>query len=114
MTFAFYVPENYSLDAFKKKQLDYSLHRTPIELWGARENVVAALHAHNEIVRSMVAQDKHVLFVDQASLMLGSARYFNDPVHLTSVGSARFVDNMLTVIFPRVTEWAFRNRDNTD
>jgi hypothetical protein len=36
MTFATYVPKNYSLEAFKEKRLDYGLHLKPIEIWGAR------------------------------------------------------------------------------
>jgi len=35
MTFATYVPEDYSLEAFKNKGLDYGLHLSAIEIWGA-------------------------------------------------------------------------------
>jgi hypothetical protein len=98
MTFATYVPENYSLEAFRKKQLDYGLHRSPIEWWGAREHVLATVAVHNEIVRSMAAQHKNVLFVDQASLMPRSSRYFNDPCHFTVLGSAKFVENLIGVL----------------
>ena len=34
-------------------------------------------------------------FVDQASAMPKGGRYFNDVCHLTSAGSAAFVENML-------------------
>ena len=34
MTFSFYVPKDYSLEKFDKKSLDYSLHDSPIEIWG--------------------------------------------------------------------------------
>lgn len=100
MTFATYFPENYSFEAFKKKQLDYGLHRAPIEWWGPRDQVLATVGLHNEIVRSMVALHKNVLFVDQASLMQGSARYFNDPCHLTVLGSTKFVENIIRVLVP--------------
>jgi hypothetical protein len=98
MTFATYVPENYSLEAFRKKQLDYGLHRAPIEWWGAREHVLATVAVHNEIVRNMAAQHKNVLFVDQASLMPQSGRYFNDPCHFTVLGSTKFVENLVRVL----------------
>jgi hypothetical protein len=98
MTFSTYVPENYSFKAFKKKQLDYGLHRAPIEWWGPRDQVLATVGVHNEIVRSMAARHKKVLFVDQATLMQGSPRYFNDPCHLTVLGSTRFVENLIKVL----------------
>jgi len=98
MTFATYVPENYSFEAFKQKRLDYGLHRAPIEWWGPREQVLAAVDAHNEIVRRTAAQRPNVVFVDQASLMQGSPRYFNDPCHFTVLGSTRFVENILKVL----------------
>jgi hypothetical protein len=101
MTFAAYVPENYSREAFNKKQLDYSLHRAPIEWWGRREHVLATVTVHNEIVRDLAAQHKNVLFVDQARLMPGSAQYFNDPCHLTILGSAKFVENIVNVLFSK-------------
>jgi hypothetical protein len=41
-----------------------------------------------------------VLFVDQASLMTGSALWFNDFCHLTVAGSSRFVENLLPVVLP--------------
>jgi hypothetical protein len=98
LTFATYFPKNYSFEAFKKKQLDYGLHRAPIEWWGPRDQVLATVGVHNDIVRSMVARHRNVLFEDQASLMQGSPRYFNDPCHLTVLGSTRFVENLIKVL----------------
>jgi hypothetical protein len=102
MTFAIHVPKNYSRGAFNKKQLDYVLHRAPIEWWGRPEHVLATVAVHNEIVRRMAAQHKNVLFVDQARLMQGSARYFDDPVHLTLLGSHQFVENVVRVLVSNV------------
>jgi hypothetical protein len=45
MTFATYIPKNYSREAFNKKQLDYALHRAPIEWWGVPEHVTTRLFA---------------------------------------------------------------------
>jgi len=102
MTFATYVPEDYSLEAFKEKRLDYGygLPLTPIEIWGAREHVLKTVAVHNEIVRSLAAQHEGVLFVDQASLMAGVPRYFNDPCHFTVVGSSKFVEYLLRGLLP--------------
>ena len=100
MTFATYVPEDYSLEAFEAKRLDYGLHLTPLEVWGTREHVLETVAVHNEIVRSLAAKHEGVLFVDQASLMAGSPRYFNDPCHFTAVGSSKFVEYLLMGLLP--------------
>ena len=100
MTFAIHVPANYSVAAFRDKQLDYSLHRDPIELWGERTNVVGAIDAQNEAVRAIAGGQPNVLCVDQARAMPRNARHFNDPCHLTGVGSAALVRNLLMVLVP--------------
>ena len=102
MTFATYVPENYSLEAFKEKRLDYGLHLTPIDVWGDREHVLQTVAVHNEIVRSLAAQHEEALFLDQASLMAGVSSYFNDPCHFTVVGSSKFVEHLLGYLLPRL------------
>lgn len=102
MTYATYVPEDYSLESFRMKRLDYTLHLRPIELWGKREHVLLTVARHNEVVRRLAARSGNVLFVDQERLMPGSARYFNDPCHLTVIGSQTFVENLLPVLLPRL------------
>ena len=111
MTFALYIPENYSRKAFTEKQLDYRLHRAPIEWWGLPEHVMNAVSAHNQILRGVPARHEQVLLVDQASLMPGSALYFNDPCHLTAAGAARFVENVLAVLAPGLTERSTKRID---
>lgn len=93
MTFAIFVPENYTRDAFLEKRLGYGLHFSPIELWGLPENVIPAVAAHNAVVRELAARHG-TMFVDQAALM-DDIHYFNDVCHFTTVGSVRFADNML-------------------
>lgn len=100
MTFATHVPDDYSLEAFKDERLGYGLHLSPIEMWGAPEHVLKAVAVHNDIVRSIAAQRKEFLFVDQASLMAGSPRYFNDLCHFTVIGSSQFVEYLLRVLLP--------------
>lgn len=95
MTFATYVPEGYSLMAFKDRRLDYGLHSCAIEMWGDRDYVMKTVDIHNEIIRSLATRHEDVLFVDQAILMMGDYRYFNDICHLTVVGSIRFVEYMV-------------------
>jgi len=100
MTFATYIPKDYSLEGFKAKRLDYGLHLAPLELWGTREHVLKTVAINNEIVRSLAAQHAGVLFVDQANLMAGNPRYFNDPCHFTAVGSSKFVEYLLMGLLP--------------
>lgn len=110
MTFAIYIPEDYSLEAFKAKRLDYDFDTafpgTPIEIWGRPEHVSATVALQNKIVRRLAAPRNGVLFVDQANLMKRSARYFGDPCHLTVAGSSLFVDNMIEVLRPARTRGA--------
>jgi hypothetical protein len=100
MTFATWVPEDYSLQAFAQKQLDYLLHYSPLELWGRGDYVLRAVAAHNLMVRRLAAARADVVFVDQARLMPGGERYFNDACHFTTTGSAVFVDHLLEALGP--------------
>lgn len=103
MTFATHVPEDYSDEAFRQKRLDYSLHLFGIHHWGRLENVIGAIDAHNEVVRRL-AENEQLSFVDQARLMKGSARNFNDPCHLTNLGSHEFTEHLLQVLLPIVDD----------
>jgi hypothetical protein len=94
-TFATYVPDDYTKAAFDRHALDYTLHLSPIEMWGTRENVMAAVGRHNEIVRAVAARHPDVAFADAAAAMPRGAAYFNDVCHLTAAGSAKLVDALL-------------------
>lgn len=109
-TFAYHVPPDYSLERFEKKQLDYLLHLTALEIWGRPENVVAGMSAHNEVVRRL-ASENDVWFVDQAGLMEAAPENFNDAVHFTTRGSEAFVDHLIEALPPGIfTEHAARVR----
>ncbi len=97
MTFALYVPDDYSLENFRRKRLDYGLHNLPVELWGRVDDVAAAVAAQNEVVRRF-GSSRDVLFVDQARLIPGTRRHFNDPCHLTGLGSYHFVANLVAAL----------------
>lgn len=113
MTFATYVPKDYLRETFEEKRLDYTLHLTPIEIWGQRDNVLSAVAAHNEVVRNLVTRYEGTIFVDQAKLMEGSGRYFNDPCHFTSRGSYKFVENLVKVLLPKhLNLGEIRSEDN--
>jgi hypothetical protein len=95
MTLAAYDPPDYSREAFEENRLDFALHLLPFEKWGKRENVLAALSRQNDTIRALASGHEGVVLVDQDSLIPRSASNFNDPFHLTVIGSYRFAKNLL-------------------
>lgn len=85
-SFAYYIPENYSYEAFLNKELDYGEHLLPIELWGQVDYVRKGIDAHNEVLSSIEGKD--IYFVDANQLIEKSAVNFNDICHLSSRGCA--------------------------
>jgi hypothetical protein len=100
MTLALHVPADYSRASFDQHRLDYRLHRLPLEVWGRPDNVVAAVAAHNAVIRRLASERRDVRFVDQDRLMERSARMFDDPCHLTIDGSVSFVGHIMDVMRP--------------
>lgn len=100
MTFSYYVPDDYSLEKFRNKSLDYQLHRSAIEIWGKPEYVVSGIEAHNQVILDIQASDSSIYFVDMTKLMPKEGRYFDDICHFTYAGSEIFVNNIL----PEITE----------
>ena len=109
LTFAFYVPNNYSIRIFRHKQLDYSKHPCPIEIWGWKPYVIGAMNAHNNIVRKYSKKHPDILFVDQAKLNNGSGKFYHDPCHFTDEGSKLFVKNLVNVIIPTIKDYSYEN-----
>src|SRR5262245_16841504 len=98
MTFAYHVPSDYSLEAFKNKRLDYAKHESPLEVWGEPANVVAGLDAHNDVIRALAAAHPEVVFVDQHARLPKSATHFDDCCHFTKTGCAAFTENLLEAL----------------
>ncbi|MGQ0639852.1 MAG: hypothetical protein ACT4P6_03630 [Gemmatimonadaceae bacterium] len=98
MTFATYLPDNYTREAFEAKNLNYGLHLTALETWGSRENILSALELQNQIVRKLAVRNAGVLFVDQADLMKGVPDFYNDVCHFTLAGSVKFAENLVSVL----------------
>jgi hypothetical protein len=94
MTFASHVAEGYSREAFEALELGYTRHRSPLRWWGTPETVVAGIEAHNAVIRDL-AGARGTRFVDQAALIPGERRVYNDVCHFTVAGSELFVDNMM-------------------
>lgn len=95
MTFAYHIPENYSMRRLMEKTLDYGTHARPIEIWGRPENVAKGIEAHNKVIRDLAAYYRDAAFADQDNLIPKDGRHFNDICHLSEEGSREFVDNLL-------------------
>jgi hypothetical protein len=92
MTYAYYVPTNYSLAAFTNRTLDYVNYALPIEVWGEPSNVVKGIEAHNRKVREIVGRRPEVFYIDMEALIPKEGRYFNDICHLSPTGCVVFAE----------------------
>lgn len=95
MSFCYYVPPDYSLEGFMKREVDYTLFGAPIEIWGIPKNVVKGIDVHNDIVKGFAAYPGDIIYVDQKASFPLRGDYFNDICHLTQKGCERFVDGIL-------------------
>jgi hypothetical protein len=98
MTFAFFKPENYSSEAFRKRSLPYALHSAALEAWGEPEAVAKAVETHNDIIRTTARTDSTLLFLDAASVIPHEKGYFNDACHLTGRGCVLLGEAMANMI----------------
>jgi hypothetical protein len=93
MTYAYYVPPDYSEQAFLTGNLDYEMSRAeegvPIEIYGSPENVVKGLDVHDEIVAS-IAKKYRTDFIDQRSNLKDDNESFIDVCHFSEKGIIRF------------------------
>lgn len=95
MTFANYIPDDYEIEKFDQKQLDYADHTHPVELWGSPLAIFTGLEKHNQIIRELAAEYAgDICFFDQDSALVDGKENFRDVCHLTLQGGANFVDNL--------------------
>ncbi len=109
VTFALYIPPDYSLAAFRAHGLDYGRHQSPVELWGRPRCVRRGVEAHNRVLRRL-SRELGVPLVDLARRMPRGRRYFDDPCHLTLQGSRRWVELVLPRALARLERGTRRAR----
>lgn len=99
MTFAWYVPDDYTKQRFHDGQLPYTpAEKThPIEIWGSPENVVAGIRAHNAVVREVAAAHPDLPFVDQEQRIPRDGAYFGDICHFSERGLEAFVEGIAPI-----------------
>lgn len=99
ISYASFQPENYSLKKFIDKELGYTEHKWPTELYGSPPNVLAGIEAHNQIGRALAKQfpiARHVEFADSLSK---EGKYFFDICHLTPEGCNELGEKILRHLF---------------
>lgn len=97
MTFAWFIPEQYSLEKFTAGELPYNnptrYDYCPVELWGDVAYVEEGLHRLNAIILSLAAE-LEVGLIDQAQQLGDISENFGDPVHFSELGTERFIANI--------------------
>jgi lysophospholipase L1-like esterase len=93
MTFATHFVDDYSRDAFLKKQLGYAGGplSLPTEIWGESDNVKRGVAVHNDVIRQLATERPQSLFIDMNAELTG-IEHFTDVCHLSSLGTKRFTD----------------------
>jgi hypothetical protein len=103
MTFDWYLPERYSLDAFTAGELDYDAHIHATEVWGTPPHVVAAIEAHNDVLRTYAddAPD-NVIYLDVQPVVPDGRAYWDDICHLTDAGERLWLRAMANAVARRL------------
>lgn len=99
-TYAYHLPDDYNIDAFKSKSLPYSAHLLPVEAWGLSKNVKRGLSLHNDMI-SQIAATKEIFCVKFDKEIIGQATNFDDVCHLTSEGSSLFAELLAPHLLPQ-------------
>jgi hypothetical protein len=98
MTFAWSVPDNYTLEAFQSSTMGYNnptkYNLCPVELWGSLEYVRDGLQEHNKVVRQL-ANTSGVLLIDQERFIGKDPYWFGDVCHFSEEGTDRFIDHVV-------------------
>jgi hypothetical protein len=107
MTFAYYLPQDYTSDGFRAHQLGYGRGKydVGVEVWGTPKGVEAAIQAHNGVMREIANQHKSVIFLDEEKQMPKSGACFSDPCHLTDRGIATFAEDVLRAVHSDIERW---------
>ena len=100
LTFAHYLPADYTNERFFAHETDYSFSPDSVatEVWGLKENVVAAIEAHNEAIRRVARAHPEALFFDMARYMPRDHEHFVDICHWTDRGREVFARGVLEAL----------------
>jgi len=99
MTFAWHVPDDYSLARYKAGTLDYAEggFHIEVEFWGSPDQVPSIMRAQNEQIR-ILARETETILIDQENLLDGP-QFFSDVCHFTPLGCETFAQNIVRRLF---------------
>jgi hypothetical protein len=108
MTFATYFDPRYDRNRFKNRELDYSLHISPTDIWGPADQVRNAVAVHNRVIVDLAQAHPDAVFIDQEAALEKTAVNFNDVCHFTAHGCEIFVDTLVDELLRReiVVKWS--------
>jgi len=94
LTFAYYLPANYTLQKFHDKTLDYSFcdHSRETEIWGLSQNVSRFIDTVNVGSKTWLSPSAHVKRVDLNAKFPKDGSYFADVCHFSPKGIRRFAE----------------------
>ncbi|MBN1269867.1 MAG: SGNH/GDSL hydrolase family protein [Kiritimatiellae bacterium] len=103
VSYVCHMPPGYTQGAFLGRRLDYVDYILPVEFWGLPEVIAAGIEMNNRTLEELASSYPLATFWDQAALMPGEGRYFDDICHLSDEGCRVFVDNLLPVVLALAT-----------
>jgi hypothetical protein len=106
LTYAYYLPDDYSNERFFAQETDYTFMPESVatEVWGRKENVVAAIDAHNEAIRGIAARHPEAIFFDMERFIPKDRAYWIDICHWTDLGRETFARGVLEALARRDAE----------
>jgi len=97
-TFAWHLPDDYSYDKFKNKELDYDQQLYPTELYGLAINVERGLIAHNKVIRELFSQEPAINIIAANEIIPKNGEHFDDVCHLNQLGCSILGSQLLDVV----------------
>jgi len=100
LTYAYYLPADYTNARFLERSLDYDFapESVAVEVWGLPANVVKAIETHNAVIRRVTSRHPDVLFFDMERHIPKDGKHFIDICHWTDRGRERFAAGLLEVL----------------
>jgi hypothetical protein len=106
LTYAYYLPDDYTNERFFARTTDYTFMPESVatEVWGRKENVVAAIEAHNEAIRRIAELHPEALFFDMERYIPKDREHWIDVCHWTDLGREAFARGVLEAVAKRESE----------
>ncbi len=106
LTYAYYLPDDYTNERFFAQTTDYTFMPESVatEVWGRKENVVAAIEAHNEATRRIAALHPEALFFDMERHIPKDRAHWIDICHWTDLGREAFARGVEEALARRESE----------